>query len=87
MANEVLYRADVICQLLGEGERFSDQTRYLKSQGTVKSLDVIGNAALLFDHPMLLFNNDTFIGLPSVCIKGRMSPVAVWYQLPSGLVH
>ena len=87
MTNEILDGADVICKLFGKRERFSDQTRYLKSQGTVKSLDVIGNAALLFDHPMLLFNNDTFIGLPSVCIKGRMSPVAVWYQLPSGLVH
>ena len=49
MANEVLYRADVICQLLGEGERFSDQTRYLKSQGTVKPLDMIGYPPLLFD--------------------------------------
>ena len=31
-----------------------------------------------------LFWNYTRVCLPSVCIKGRMSPVAVWYQLPKG---
>ena len=54
MANEVLYRADVICQLLGEGERFSDQPRDPLSQRTVESLNVIGYPLLLFDNSMLL---------------------------------
>ena len=79
MANEVLYRADVICQLLGEGERFSDQTRYLKSQGTVKPLDMIGYPPLLFDDSMLLLWNHTLIRTKAICIEGRMLPVAFWY--------
>ena len=74
MANEILDGTDVICQLLGEGERFSDQPRYPLSQRTVKPLDVIGYPLLLFDDSMLLFGNDTFVGLPSICIESRMSP-------------
>ena len=85
MANEILDGTDVICQLLGEGERFSDQPRDPLSQRTVESLDVIGYPLLLFDHPMLLLWNDTFIGLPSICIESCMSPVVFWYQLPKGL--
>ena len=84
MANERLDGANVIRQFLGKGKRFSDQTRYPLSQGTVKSLDVIGNAPLLFDDPMLLVRNDTLVCLPSVCIERGMLPVALWYQLPKG---
>ena len=89
MANEILdgadlsacvhAQADVICQRLGKRERLSDQTRYSLSQRAVKPLDVIGFAAVLFDHLMLLFRNDTSIRLPAICIESRMSPVVVWY--------
>jgi hypothetical protein len=79
VTNEILYRANVIRQFLGEGERLSDQPRHPLSQRAVESLDMIGNALLLFDDSMLLLWNDTFVCLPPVCIKGRMSPVALWY--------
>ena len=79
MANEILDGTNVIRQFLGEGERFSDQPRDPLSQRAVESLDMIGNALLLFDDSMLLLWNDTFVCTPPVCIKGRMSPVAFWY--------
>ena len=79
MANKILDGTDMIGEFLGKGKRFSDQTRYLKSFGTVKLLDMIGYPPLLFDDLILLFFNDTHGCLPSVCIKGRMSAVAVWY--------
>jgi len=43
MTDEILDGSDVVCRLLGEGERFSDQTRYPLSQRAVESLDVIGD--------------------------------------------
>jgi len=49
VANEVLYRADVICKLLGKGKRFSDQMRDPLSQRAVESFLVIGYPLLLFD--------------------------------------
>ena len=79
MANEILYRADMVCQLLGKGERLSDQPRHPLSQRAVESFDVIGYPLLLFDDSMLLLWNHTLVCLPPVCIKGRMSPVALWY--------
>ena len=79
MANEILYRANMIRQFLGEGKRLSDQPRYPLSQRAVESFDVIGYPLLLLDDPMLLLWNDTFVCTPPVCIKGRMSPVAFWY--------
>ena len=79
MANEVLDGANMIGELLGKGKRFYDQTRYSLSQRAVESFLVIGYPLLLFDDPMLLLWNDTFVCTPPVCIKGRMSPVAFWY--------
>jgi len=57
VANEILDGADVICQLLGEGNRPPDQTRDSMSQGAIKPLDMIGYPPLLFDDLMLLFWN------------------------------
>ncbi len=79
VANEILDGANVIRQFLGKGKRLSDQTRDSLSQGTVKPLDVIGNAPLLFDDPMLVFWNHTLIRLPAICIESRMVPVALGY--------
>ena len=84
MANEILDGTDVICQLLGKGERFSDQPRDPLSQRTVESLDVIGYPLLLFDDSMLLLWNDSLIGTPAICIEPRMLSVALGYQLPKG---
>ncbi len=79
MANEILYCADVICQFLGEGERFSDQTRYPLSQRAVESFDMIGYPLLLFDDSMLLFGNDADISAPAVGIEPRMLAVVLGY--------
>ena len=87
MANEILDGADMIGEFLGKRERVSDQPRYPLSQRAVESIDVIGYPLLLFDDSMLLLWNDTFIGLPSICIESCMSPVVFWYQLPSGQGH
>ena len=84
MTNEILYRANVIRQFLGEGERLSEQPRHPLSQRAVESFDVIGNAPLLFDHSMLLCWNHTHISLPAICIEPRMLSVALGYQLPKG---
>ena len=84
VANEILDGTDVICQLLGKGERFSDQPRDPLSQRTVESLDVIGYPLLLFDDLMLLCWNHTHISLPAICIEPRMLSVALGYQLPKG---
>ena len=79
LANEILYRADVIGQLLREGERLPNETRAPLSQCAVESLDVIGDAAVLFDHLMLPLWNHTRIRLPAICIERRMGPVPLWY--------
>ena len=79
MANEILDGTDVICQLLGKGERFSDQPRDPLSQRIVESLDVIGYPLLLFDHSMLLCFNHTLIRTPAIGIKHSMLPVALGY--------
>ncbi len=84
MANEVLYRPNMIGEFLGKGERLPDQTRHPLSQGAVESFDVIGNAPLLFDHSMLLCWNHTHISLPAICIEPRMLSVELGYQLPKG---
>ena len=55
MANEILYRADVIGQVLGEGERLPNQTRDPLPQCAVESLDVISDAPSPFvDKPIWL---------------------------------
>ena len=74
VANEILDGTNVIRQLLGKRKRLADQPRDPLSQRAVESLDVIGYPLSLFDDPMLLFGNDTFVGLPSICIESRMSP-------------
>ena len=79
MANEVFDGSDVICQLLGERKRLSDQARDSLPQGTVKSFDMIGDALLLFDHPMLLLWNHTLVCLPPICIKGRISTRRIYH--------
>ncbi len=79
MANEILYRADMICQLLGEGKRHSDQTRAPLSQCAVESLDVIGDAQELVDDSMLLFGNDPLIRTPAIGIEPRMLAVVLGY--------
>ena len=79
MANEILYRADMVCQLLGKGERLSDQPRHPLSQRAVESFDVIGYPLLLFDDSMLLLWNDSLIGTPAICIEHSMLSVALGY--------
>ena len=79
MTDEILDSADVICQLLGKGERLPGQSRDPLSQGTVESLDVIGDAPLFIDDSMLLFGNDPLIGTPAIGIERGMLPVALWY--------
>jgi hypothetical protein len=77
VTDEILYRADVIDQYLGKRERFSDQTRDPLSQGTVESLDVIGEAPLLIDDPMLMVWNDPLIRTPAIGIERSVLPVAL----------
>ena len=77
----------MIGEFLGKRERVSDQPRYPLSQRAVESLDVIGDAPLLVDDPMLLCWNHTLIRTKAIGIESCMSPVVFWYQLPSGLVH
>ena len=84
MANEILYRADMVCQLLGKGERLSDQPRHPLSQRAVESFDVIGYPLLLFDDSMLLLWNHTLVCLPAICVESRIAPIALWYGLPKG---
>ncbi len=79
MANEILYRANMIGELLGKGERLSDQPRDPLSQCAVEPLDMIGYPLLLFDHSMLLCWNHTHISLPAIGIEPRMLPVALGY--------
>ena len=80
MANEILYGADVIGQLLREGERLPNETRAPLSQCAVESLDVIGDAPLLVNDSMLLFWNHALIGTPAIGIERGMLPVALlWY--------
>ena len=74
-------QADVICQLLKKRDRRSDQRRYSLSQGAVKSLAVIGFAALLFDHLMLLFRYDTRIRLTAIRIESSLVPSALLFAL------
>ena len=70
MANEILDLADVIGQLLGKRERLPDQsTRDPLSQGTVESLDVIGDTPLFIDDPMLMVWNDPLIRTPAIGIE------------------
>ena len=82
MANEILNRADVICQLLGKRERLPDQSRDPLSQGTVESLDVIGDAPLFIDDLMLMVWNDFLIRTPAIGIERGVLPVALGYGLP-----
>ena len=82
MANEILNRADVICQLLGKQERLPDQSRDLLSQGTVESLDVIGDAPLFIDDLMLMVWNDFLIRTPAIGIERGVLQVALGYGLP-----
>ena len=79
MANEILDSANMIGELLGKGERLSDQPIHPLSQGAVESLDVIGYPLLLFDDPMLLCFNHTLIRTPAIGIKHSMLPVALGY--------
>jgi len=79
VANEVLYRTNVIRQFLGKRERFSDQTRHPLSQRAVESFDMIGYPLLLLDDPMLLCFNHTLIRTPAIGIKHSMLPVALGY--------
>ena len=79
MANEIFDGTDVICQFLGEGKRLPHQARDSLFDGAVDSLDVIGNAPLLVDDPMLLFGNHTLIRTPAIGIERRMPPVALGY--------
>ncbi len=87
MANEILDGADMIGEFLGKRERVSDQPRYPLSQRAVESLDVIGDAPLLVDDPMLLCWNHTLIRTKAIGIESCMSPVVFWCQLPSGQGH
>ena len=82
MANEILDRADVICQLLGKRERFPDQSRDPLSQGTVESPDVIGDAPLFIDDPMLMIWNAPLICTPAIGIERGVLTVALGYGLP-----
>ncbi len=79
MANEILYGADVIGQVLREGERLPNETRDPLSQCAVESLDVIGDAPLLVNDSMLPLGNDPLIGTPAIGIERAMVPVALWY--------
>ena len=69
MTDEILDGADVICQRLGKGERFSDQTRHPLSQCAVESLDGIGFAAVLFDDLVRLCRDDALRRLPIIGIE------------------
>ena len=79
MANEVLYRPNMIGEFLGKGERLPDQPRDPLSQRAVESLDVISYPLLLFDDSMLLCFNHTHISLPSICIEHSMLAVVLGY--------
>ena len=79
MANEVLYRPNMIGEFLGKGERLPDQPRDPLSQRAVESLDVISYPLLLFDDSMLLCFNHTLIRTPAIGIKHSMLPVALGY--------
>ncbi len=65
----------MIGQLLGEGKGLPHQTRDPLSDGAVKSLDMIGDAPLLVDHPMLMLWNHTLIRTPTIGIEGGMLTV------------
>ena len=82
MTDEILYRADVICQLLGKRERLPDQLRDPLSQGTVESPDVIGDAPLFIDDPMLMIWNAPLICTPAIGIERGVLTVALGYCLP-----
>ena len=82
MANEIFDGTDVICQFLGEGKRLPHQARDSLSDGAVESLDVIGNAPLLVDDPMLMHWNHTLICTPAIGIERGMLTVALGYGLP-----
>ncbi len=77
MANEILDRADVIGQFLGKRERLPHQTRDPLSDGAVKPLDMIGDAAMLVDDPMLMLWNHTLIRAPAIGIERGVLPVAL----------
>ena len=92
MTDEILYRADVICQLLGKRERLPDQLRDPLSQGTVESLDMIGDAPLFIDDPILMMVwNDPLIRTPAIGIYSTpvkialFSATAPWHALSSNL--
>ena len=82
MTDEILYRADVIGQLLGKRERLPDQSRDPLSDGTVESLDMIGDAPLFIDDPMLMVGNHTLICTPAIGIERGVLPVALRDCLP-----
>ena len=79
MADEVLDCTDVVFQLFGKRKRLSDQPRNSLSQGAVESLNMIGDAPLLVDDPMLLFGNHTHIGTPTIGIEPGMLAVEFGY--------
>ena len=69
MADEILDGTDMMSQLLGERQRFPDQTRDTLPQRVIEALDVLGSPGVLRDGFMLLRRNDTAISVVLIRVE------------------
>ncbi len=75
MMNEEPNSADMILQLLGKGEGFSNQSADPLPDGAIKSLDIIGLAGLFTNWTMSFAGNDGLISLPEIGVTDGTLPI------------
>jgi len=78
MTYEILDSSDMIFQLLGERQSFSNQARYPLPHRAIESLYMVGFATLFVDYLMLFLWYYSLIRLPIIRVESRFLSVNLW---------
>ena len=75
MADEILDRADVMCQLFGKRQGLAYQTGHTLPESSVAAFDVIGFPRVLRDRLVLFRRHHPSISLIVIRVERRLFPV------------
>ena len=82
MMNKEPNGADMILQLLGKGECFSNQSADPLPDGAIKALDITGLAGFFVNWTMSFAGNDSLIGFPEIGVTDGTLPINRSYRRP-----